>query len=162
MIMTDAGCDKDAGRLLYKIFTSHFIARVWKGYSRFAWWESVGDRTETSIFWPHCYDRHVVFFSFLDAQPEALGSTLLGAGFQYCILSASSLDPNSSEPKGPFGLMWLSLPHLLSNWMQLNWLVELNCQLPLPLPTVSTSVLTALYNSSTPTRSPTRSLKSNV
>ena len=28
-----------------------------------------------------------------DAQPEALGSTVLGADFLYCILSASSLDP---------------------------------------------------------------------
>ena len=35
----------------------------------------------------------VVSFSFLDAQPEALGSLLLDAGFLYCILSASSLDP---------------------------------------------------------------------
>ena len=35
-------------------------------------------------------------------------------------------------------------------------------QLPLPLPTTSTSVLTALYNSSTPTQSPTRSLKLNA
>ena len=92
------------------------------------------------------------------AQQEALGFTLLGAGFLYGILSASSLDPNSSGPKGPFDLMWLSLPHLVSNWLQLNW--NSDCQLPLPLPTASTSVLTALYNSSTPTRLPTRSLKS--
>ena len=28
---------KDAGRLLYKYFTSHFIARFEKGYSKFAY-----------------------------------------------------------------------------------------------------------------------------
>ena len=44
--------------------------------------------------------------------------------------------PHSSGPQAPFGLVWLSLPHLFSN---------------------SNSNLTELYNSSTPTRSPTRS-----
>ena len=75
-----------------------------------------------------------------DAQPEALGSTLLGAGFLYCILSASSLDPNSSGPQGPFGLMWLSLPHLVYNSISSS--------------TATPTVLTELYNSSTPTWSP--------
>ena len=42
-----------------------------------------------------------------DVQPEAQRPTLLGDGFLYCILSASSLDPNSSGPQGPFSLMWL-------------------------------------------------------
>ena len=93
----------------------------------------------------------VVSFSFSRAaQPEAQRPTLLGDGFLYCILSASSLDPNSSEPNCPFGLMWLSLPHLVYNSV---WS---------PTATVLTSVLTELYNNSTPTQSPTRSLKSHV
>ena len=59
---------------------------------------------------------NVVSFSFSRAaQQEAQRPTLLGDGFLYCILSASSLDPNSSGPQGPFGLMWLSLPHLIYN-----------------------------------------------
>ena len=59
---------------------------------------------------------NVVSFSFLWCSTGALWSTLLGAGFLYCILSASSLDPNSSGlPEGPFGRVWLSLPHLVSN-----------------------------------------------
>ena len=58
-----------------------------------------------------------------DAQPEVERPTLLGDGFLYCILSASSLDPNSSGPQGPFGLMWLSLPHLVYHRLEL----ELNC-----------------------------------
>ena len=44
----------------------------------------------------------VVSFSFSRAaQPEAQRSTLLGDGFLYCILSATSLDPNLSGPQGP-------------------------------------------------------------
>ena len=63
----------------------------------------------TPLLWPSalCLSRSP------DAQLESLGSTLLGAGFLYCILSASSLDPNSSGlPEGPFGRVWLSLPLL--------------------------------------------------
>ena len=58
----------------------------------------------------------VVSFSFSSAaQPEAQGpSSLLDDGFLYCILSATSLDPNSSGAPSPFGLVWLSLPHLAS------------------------------------------------
>ena len=48
-------------------------------------------------------------------QPEAQRPTLLGDGFLYCILSASSLDPNSIEGIESFGLVWLSLPHLIYN-----------------------------------------------
>ena len=91
----------------------------------------------------------VVSFSFSRAaQPEAQGpSSLLDDGFLYCILSPTFLDPNSSGgPEGPFGLVWLSLPHLISN-------SNCNCL---------TSVLTELYNSSMPTQSPTRSLEWHV
>ena len=57
-------------------------------------------------------------FSFSRAaQPEAQRpSSLLDDGFLYCILSATSLDPNSiGGPEGPFGLVWLSLGHLVYN-----------------------------------------------
>ena len=75
----------------------------------------------------------VVSFLFSRAaQPEAQGSTLFafstashhqrvsktsaGSGFPYHILSATSLDSNSSGgPEGPFGLVWLSLPLLVYN-----------------------------------------------
>ena len=82
-----------------------------------------------------------------DAQPEVQWPTLLGDGFLYCILSATSLVSNSiGVPEGPLGRVWLSLPQLVSLRLEL----ELNCS--------STVVLTALYNSSTPTRC----LKSHV
>ena len=79
-----------------------------------------------------------------DAQPEALGSTLLGVGFLYCILSATSLVPKLHRgSRGPLRsdvasptTFRLQLP--LSNW---NWNSK---------STVLFSVLTELYNSSRP------------
>ena len=69
-----------------------------------------------NILTPKLMAVNVVSFSFFWCSNGALGSTLLGAGFLYCILLASSLDPNSSGlPEGPFGRVWLSLPHLASN-----------------------------------------------
>ena len=71
--------------------------------------------------------------------PEAQRPTVLGDGFLYCILSATPLDPILSEPQGPFGLMWLSLPHLVYNsvrsltatlWL-LSWLSYIIVQRPL-------------------------------
>ena len=93
----------------------------------------------------------VVSFSFpRAAQLEAQGlSFLLSAGFLYHILSATSLDPNSiGGPEGPFDLVWLSLPHLVSiSNSNSNSL---------------TSVLTELYNSSSSTQSPNQSLEWHV
>ena len=134
------------------ICTSHFIVRVRKGLLKFCVREGAGDRTETSIFWPLLLWPSALCLSCSpDAQPEAQRPTLLGDGFLYCILSASSPDLNSSGLQGPFGLMWLSLPYLVYNSVSNS-----NGHCPL------TSVLTELYNSSTPTWSPTRSLKSHV
>ena len=54
--------------------------------------------------------------------------------------------PTHQGPNGPFGLMWLSLPHLVYNSVR----------------SLTATVLTELYTSSTPTQSPTRSLKLHV
>ena len=91
----------------------------------------------TRIFWPHCYGSQRCVFLVLHGC-----STRGPAG---CLLSLLHLISNFSGPQlirapNPFGLVWLSLPQLISNWLQLNWHL--------------TSVLTALYNNSTPTRSP--------
>ena len=101
----------------------------------------------TEIFWPPLLWPSMLCLSrSLDAQPEALGSTLLGAGFLYCILSASSLDPNSSRPKGPFRLMWLSLPLLVISVSNSTGTApaELNCQLPSTQLATSTRTRTQL------------------
>ena len=55
----------------------------------------------------------VVPFLFFWCSTGALGSTQLGAGFLYCILSASSLDPNSSGPQATSA--WCGFPHHISS-----------------------------------------------
>ena len=97
----------------------------------------------TAIFWPPLLWPSTLCLSRPSraAQPEAQRPTLLGDGFLYCILSATSLEPNSSGPQGPFGLMWLSLPHLVynsvsncncnSNSLLLSWLSYIIVQRPL-------------------------------
>ena len=89
----------------------------------------------TPLLWPSV----LCFSCSPDAQPEAQRPTLLDDGFLYCILSATSLDPNSSGPQGPFDLMWLSLPHFVYNsvrsltgtvWL-LSWLNYIIVQRPL-------------------------------
>ena len=59
----------------------------------------------------------IVSFSFSRAaQPEAQGpSSLLDDGFLYCILSPTGLQNSIRGPEGPFGRVWLSLPHLASD-----------------------------------------------
>ena len=91
----------------------------------------------TAIFWPPLLWPSTLCLS---RSPGAQGPTLLGDGFLYCILSATSLDPTQSGASSPFGLVWLSLPHLVYNSVR------------------TPTVLTELYNSSTSTQSPTRSL----
>ena len=77
-----------------------------------------------------------------DAQLEVQRPTLLGDGFLYCILSATSLVPKLHRgSRGP------PRPGVV--------LPTTSCLSPSPtllqLPTHLTSVLTELYNSSTPT-----------
>ena len=69
----------------------------------------------TEIFWPPLLWPSTLCLSRSpDAQLEALGSTLLGAGFLYCILSATSLVPKLHRvPEGPLGRMWFYLPQFV-------------------------------------------------
>ena len=136
-----------------KIFTSHFIARVRKGYSRFTCERELETEQKLQYF-----DPPLLWLSALclsrspDAQPEALRPTLLGDGFFLLHLS------NFSGPQTPSGFPRAPsagrgfLYHISSTSLSTSTAT----------PTLLTSVLTELYNSSTPTRSPTRSLKSHV
>ena len=99
-----------------------------------------------NILTPTLMAVSVVSFSFSrPAQPEAQGlSFLLRAGFLYHILSATSLDPNSSgDPRAP-SAGW-GFPYHPSSITPIS-----NCN-----SNCLTSVLTELYNSSTSTQSPT-------
>ena len=93
---------------------------------------------------------NVVSFSFFGCSTGGPGVHSAG-----CWLSLLHLlwSPNTIRvPEGPFGRVWLSLPHLF--YYSVRSLTGTG--------TALTSVFTELYNSSTPTRSPTRSLKSHV
>ena len=133
------------------LWQNMYLSLYCKGSKRLfdvLWWEGAGDRTKLQHFDPTLMAVGVVFFSFSRAaQPEAQGpSSLLDDDFLYCILSATSLDPKSiggPEPLQP-GVAFPTTSRLYSNS---------NCL---------TSVLTELYNSSTPTQSPTRSLEWHV
>ena len=102
----------------------------------------------TEIFWhPLLWPSTLCLSRSLDAQPEALGSTLLGAGFPYCILLQLLWSQNSiGVPEGPLGRVWLSLPHLVYNsdsnckchsnstvWL-LSWLIYIIVHHPLGRP----------------------------
>ena len=140
----------DTGRLLYKyIYLSLYCKgskRVTQGLRvRGSWRPNI-----TATFWPLLLWPSALCLSCSpDDQPKAQRpSSLLDDGFLYCILSTSSLDPNSSGPQAPSA--WCGFPYHISSIT------------PSPTGTVLTSVLTELYNSSTPTQSPTWSLKLHV
>ena len=80
-----------------------FIVRFEKGYSRFACERELETEQNCNILTPTLMAVSVVSFSFSRAaQPEAQGpSSVLDDGVLYCILSPTSLDPNSSGPQGP-------------------------------------------------------------
>ena len=108
-------------------------------------WEGVEDRTETAIFWPQTYGRQRCVFLVLQTLnrrprgPLCWVMAFFPATHQHLLWT-----PTHQGPNGPFGLMWLSLPHLVRS---------------LTVTVTLTSVLTELYKSSTPTQSPTRSLE---
>ena len=117
IIITDAMIKTHAGRLLYKyMYLSLYCKgskRVIQGLRVRGSWRP--NRTE--IFWPPLLWPSALCLSRSpDAQLEALISTLLGAGFPYCILSASSLDPKLHR-----GSRGLSLPHLVYNSVRSPW-----------------------------------------
>ena len=88
-----------------------------KGYPRFYCERELETEQNCNILIPTLMAVSVVSFSFSRAaQPEAQGpSSLLDDGFLYCILSPTGLQNSIGGPKSPFGQVWLSLPHLVSN-----------------------------------------------
>ena len=124
-----------------------------KGYSRFE--RELETKQNWNILTPTLMAVNVV--SFLFSWCSTGGPGVLSAGCWLSLLHLISIfsGPQLIRAPSPFGLVWLSLPHLLSNWLELQLYWNSNS-------TRLTSVLTELYNSSTPTRSPTQSLKLRV
>ena len=104
-----------------------------------------------NILTPTLMAVNVVSFSFSRCSTGSPGPTLLGDGFLYCILSASSLVPKlHRSSRGPLrpGVAFPTTSRLSPS--------------PTLTGTVLTSPLTELYNSSTSTQSPTWFLESHV
>ena len=97
--------------------------------------EGAGDRTELQHIDLPTLLAITVFISRLPGllNREPGGPATLGAGFLYRILSLTRLIPNwlIRGLRAPSAGCWLSLPHLVSNWLNFQ--------------------CTQLYNSSTPT-----------
>ena len=121
-----------------------------KGYSRFACERELETEQKRQYFDPHSYGRQrCVFLVFLMLNRSPCGPLCWVLAFFTASYQRLLWSPNSiGVPEGPFGRVWLSLPHLVYNSFS-----NCNCN------SLLTSVLTGLYNSSTPTRSPTRSLE---
>ena len=80
-----------------KIFTSHFIARVRKGCSRFACERVLATEHKLHILTPLLWPSRCVCLVLM------LGSTPSGLS------------------EGPLGWVWLPLPHLLSSCLEFYW-----------------------------------------
>ena len=100
------------------IFTSHFICKVRKGCSRFACERVLETEHKLHILTPLLWPSRCVFLVLLDAQPE--GST---AGCWLSLLHLISIfsGPQFIRASSPIGLVWLSLPHLVSNSLEVCW-----------------------------------------
>ena len=143
-----------AGRLLYKyMYLSLYCKgskRVTQGLRVRGSWRS----NITAIFWPSllwpscCVFLVLLMLNRRSRGPHCWVMASITASYQQLLWSPNSI----RVPEGPLGRVWFYLPHLVFLRLQCYW----NSIWLL------TSILTALYNSSTPTRSPTRSLKSNV
>ena len=139
-------------------------------------WEGVGDRTELQYFCSHSYVRQrcvFLVFQMLNRRPR--GPLCRVMAFFTAFYQQTLWTPTQSGAPSPFGLVWLSLPHLVYNSNYNSSGASRPFRPDVALPTISrpspsptltgtvlTFVLTELYNSSTPTQSSTRSLKSHV
>ena len=122
--------DKDARRktslTIYVPLT--LFVRVRKGYSRFACERELDTEQELQYFDPQSYGRQRCVFLFL--QGCSTGDTEApSAGWWLSLLHLmSNLSPAHQGTNGPFGLAWLSLPHLVYNsvrlQLQLSWLLS--------------------------------------
>ena len=112
-------------------------------------WEGAGDRTELKYFDPHSYGRqHCVFLVLLMLNRRPWGPLCWVLAFFTASYQHLLWTPTHQGLKAPSA--WCGLPYHCSSIT------------PPPALTGTRTQLAVLYNSSTPTRSLTRSLKSHV
>ena len=132
-----------------KIFTSHFIARVRKGCSRFACERELETEHNWNILTPTLMAVSVVSFLFFDAKPEAQGPlcwviAFFIASYQHLLWTQTP----SGFPRAPSAGCGFPYHIFLRLELQLNW------------PSDSSGNWTGTGTQLSYT--PTRSLKSNV
>ena len=113
--------DKDAGRLFNKIYLPlTLFVRVQKGYSRVVCERELGTEHNWNILTPKLWPSAL----WLSRSPGLLtggpGPTLLVDGFSLLHLISIFSGPQFIRAPSPFGLVWLSLPHLVSLRLQLS------------------------------------------
>ena len=111
---------------------------------RGSWRPNINCNILTPLLWPSalCLSRSQGLLNRRPRGPLCWVMAFFTASYQHLLWT-----PIQSEAPSPSGLVCLSLPHLVYNSV---WSLT------------GTSVLTELYNSPTPTQSPTRSLESHV
>ena len=106
-----------------KICISHFIARVRKGYSRFACERELETEQKLQYFDPHSYDRQRCVFLVLQScstgGPEAQSAVWSATSYQQLLCTPtqsawcgfpyqiSSITPSLSNWNSVFGLDWV-------------------------------------------------------
>ena len=141
-IKTQEGRCRKTSLQLY--FTSHFIARVRKGCSRVCMWEGAGDRTWTSYFDPTVMTVTLCLSCSLRCLTRGLGVhcwmlAFFMASYQHLLWTPNSIGGFRGPPRSGVAFPTTSGLYCLEFCWQLLW-----------------------DPNSTPTRSPTGSLKSNV
>ena len=119
---------KTSGHSSLEKYTSHFIWKGSKGLLKVLLWEGVGDQTELQHIDPHSYGHNSVSFLLSwAAQPGAWGPSLSGtcSSFQHLISNYSI-----GCLRSPSARCWLSLQHLISNWLNFLCTELYNCSTP--------------------------------
>ena len=129
---------KDERRLLYKIYTSQFICKVRKGCMGFHCERELETKHNcnilTPLLWPSalCLPRSPGLLNRRPRGPLCWVIAFFTVSYQQLLWT-----PTQSGAPSPFGLPWLSLPHLVYNFVRsltvwlLSWLSYIIVQRPL-------------------------------
>ena len=110
-----------------------------KGYSRFACERVLETEQKLQYFDLHSYGRQRCVFLVLLMLKRSPGVHFAGCWLSLLHLISIFSGPQFIRAPSPFGLVWLSLPHLASNWLSnstwlLSWLSYIIVQRPLDRP----------------------------
>ena len=120
------------------MYLSLYCKGLKKGYSRFACERELETEQKLQYFDPHSYGcQHCVFLVLLMLNRRPWGPLCWVMAFFTASYQQLLWTLTQSGPLSPFGLVWLSLPHLIYNsvwsltvWL-LSWLSYIIVQCPL-------------------------------